>query len=61
MWSHTEYDEDPQSRLISIRKTHDVAINLFQKSKDKSILAYETPVVDVRVYPRNNYLAKNIL
>jgi len=50
-FDHTGYDEDPQFHPASIRKTHDEAINLFQKSKDRSILAYGTPVVDVHVYP----------
>lgn len=52
---HTEYDEDLQFHLISIRKIHDGAINLFPKSKDRSILACETRVADVRVYPSNHY------
>ena len=54
-FDRTEYDEDPQFHLISTRKTHDGAINLFQKSKDTSILACGTPVVDVRVYPSNHF------
>ena len=61
MGSQTEYDEGPQFHLISIRKTHDGAINLSQKSKDESILAYEIPAVDFRVYPSNNYISKKVL
>ena len=57
----TEHDGDPQFHLSNLHKKdswwgHEPLSEV--KRWVHSILAYETPVVDFRVYPSNNYLSE---